>query len=50
MAAVLEGVSLKEVAQIAHFSDSALCVASEQGIRKTILRMRLEEEKLRYEK
>lgn len=36
MAAILEGVSLKEVAQIAHFSASALYVASEQGIRRSI--------------
>lgn len=47
MAAILLGVSLKEVVQIAHFSASALHVALEWRISKRVLRMWLKKRKAR---
>lgn len=47
MAAILLGVSLKEVVQIAHFSASALHVALEWRIGKGVLRMWLKKRKAR---
>lgn len=39
MAAILMGVSLKDIAQIAHFSAPVLYVALERGTGKRLLRM-----------